>query len=171
MEVELEVTVIFTTLTTATGVPVMEKLLEAVVVLVDFVKKLLVVPSGAAVTAIVTPLAGIADVMVTFRLKGPRAGTCVVLIAGVVETVRVASGELLLPPPHPERKGKKTMARSANKFILADRCFIKSELYRNNVRLFFKDLNIAAKTFIQGNKGLCTLDPLYFLQLVMQHIP
>jgi len=133
VEVELDVTVIVTTLTTATGVPVMEKSLEAAVVLTDLVKKLLLVPSGAAVTAMVTPLAGMADLMVTFRLKGPKAGASVVLTAGVVVTERVASGELLLPPPHPERKGKKAMARSTNNFILADRCFIKSELlHRQN---------------------------------------
>ena len=171
VEVELEVTVIFTTLTTPTGVPVMEKSLEAVVELTDLEKKLLEVPSGAAVTAMVTPLAGIADFMVTFKLKGPTAGTCVVLIAGVVVTERVASGALLLPPQL-ERKGKKAMVkRISKKNFPADRCFIKRELIQNKVQLFFKDLNIAAKTFIQGNKGLRTLDPLYFLQLVMQHIP
>jgi len=166
--VELEVTVIFTTLIAPTGVPVMEKLLEAVVELTDLEKKVLEVPSGAAVTAMVTPLAGIADVIVTFRLKGARAGGCVLLIAGVVVTARVASGALLLLPPQPERKGKNAMVKRISKrFFPADRCFIKSELMQDKIRLFFKDLNIAAKTFIQGNKGLRTLDPLYFLQLIM----
>ena len=106
----MDVTVIFTRLITATGVPVMLKSLEAVVVLFDVVKKLLVVPSWAAVTAMVTPLDGIAEVILTFRLKGPRAGGCVVLMAGVVVTASVASGALLLPP-HPERKGNKAMAK------------------------------------------------------------
>jgi hypothetical protein len=137
VDVELEVTVIFTKLTTATGVPVMEKSLDAVVVLFDVEKKLVELPSGAAVTAIVTPLAGIAEVTLTFRLKGPSAGACVELTAGVVVTARVASGVFLLPPPHAERNDKKAKARAiTSTFFLADRCFIKDELeFQNNTIL------------------------------------
>jgi hypothetical protein len=131
VDVELEVTVIVTRLTTPTGVLVMEKSFEAAVELFDVVKKLLVVPSGATFTAMVTPLAGIADVMVTFRLKGPRAGACVELTAGLVVTERVASGELLLVLPHPERKGKTAMLKRMIKYFPADRCFIKSELIQD----------------------------------------
>ena len=123
----MDVTVIVTTLTTATGVPVIEKSFEAAVEFFEVVKKLLVVPSGAAFTAMVTPLAGIADVILTFRLKGPRAGACVVFTAGLVVTERFASGVLLLPPPHPEIKGNEAMHKRISKFFPAGRCFIKSD--------------------------------------------
>jgi hypothetical protein len=94
--VESEVTVIFTTITSATGVPVMVKLLEAVELVIEGLKKETVLPSGSAETLIVTPLAGIGDVMVTFRLKGPGAGACVEPTAGVVVTANVGSGVLFL---------------------------------------------------------------------------
>ena len=124
--VEFEVTVIVATLTTPTGVPVMVKSLEAVVVLLDVEKKVVEVPSGAAETAIVTPLAGMVDVIVTVTLKGARAGACVLFIAGLVVTASVASGVLLLPPPpQPMTKGRLAMTRRISSFFPANRCFIK----------------------------------------------
>jgi len=105
----------------------MVKSFEAVVLFTEVEKKLLVLPSWAAVMAIVTPFAGIVDVMVTFNLKGPAAGAgaCVLPTAGVVVTVSVASGVLLLPPPpQPHKKGRRAMIRMAGIFLPADRCVI-----------------------------------------------
>ena len=121
----MEVTVIVTTLTTPTGVPVRVKLLEAAVVLLEVVKKVAELPSGAADIAIVTPAAGIAEVIVTFRLKGPTAGACVLFVAGFVVTARVASGVLLLLPPQPAIKGREAMTRRTSSFVAANRSFIK----------------------------------------------
>ena len=58
----LEVTVTVVTQVTPTGVPVIVKLLLAVVDDLDSVKKFVVDPSGAAFTSIVTPWDGIAEV-------------------------------------------------------------------------------------------------------------
>lgn len=62
----------------------------------DFVavKKVVDDASGLALTSIVTPDAGIAEVMDTFKGNvGPGAGSSVVPLAGVVVTARVASVE------------------------------------------------------------------------------
>src|SRR5882757_3173760 len=102
----------------------MVKSLEAVVVLRVFVKKLVALPSGAAVIAIVTPFAGIADVILTFRSKvGPTAGACVLPDAGVVVTARVDSA-VFLPPPQPDKKRINATTRMAGIPLDANRCFI-----------------------------------------------
>ena len=61
---------------TVEGVLVMEKLLTAALVVPELVKKAaLPEPSSfLAVISYFTPLGGMAEVMVTLRLKGPRAG-------------------------------------------------------------------------------------------------
>lgn len=63
----LEVTVTVVTHTTLVGVPVIVKLLSAVVEDLDSLKKVAVEPSGAAFTSIVTPWEGIGDVIETVR--------------------------------------------------------------------------------------------------------
>jgi hypothetical protein len=65
----LEVTVTVVTQTTPVGVPVIVKLLLAIVVDLDSVKKLVADPSGAAFTSIVTPCAGMVDVIETVSGK------------------------------------------------------------------------------------------------------
>ena len=65
----LEVTVTVVTHTTLVGVPVIVKLLSAVVEALDSLKKVAVEPSGAAFTSIVTPWEGIGDVIETVRGK------------------------------------------------------------------------------------------------------
>jgi len=113
-----------TTDTFATGVAVMEKSLEAVVLFWVTLKKVEVVPSGAADTAILTPLEGMAEVILTFNGKfGPGAGGWVLLMAGVVVTANVASGLLL--PPHPQVPVETTaIASRAEKNRFMERCII-----------------------------------------------
>jgi hypothetical protein len=65
----LEVTVTVVTHTTPVGVPVMVKLLSALVEDLDSLKKLVAEPSGAAFTSMVTPCGGIGDVIETVRRK------------------------------------------------------------------------------------------------------
>jgi hypothetical protein len=156
-----------TTQTCATGVPVIEKLVEAWVVFVVVEKKLVMLPSGAELTAIVTPLAGMAEVIFTFREKvGPGAGAWVVPVPGVVTTVSVASGVLLLPHP-PDTRPTKAIVIIAEKNRFIEKCIICN---KDNVKiviivahLFLKDLHIPAETFVQGDKGLGTFDALYLL--------
>jgi hypothetical protein len=98
-----DVTVTSTTDKVAEGVPVIVKLLLDVEDVVVVVKKLVVLPSGCALTAMVTPPAGIVELIVTVRGKsGPTAAASVVPLAGVVETLNVGSvlqGSLVVPPP------------------------------------------------------------------------
>jgi hypothetical protein len=65
----LEVTVTVTTQTTPIGVPVIVKLLVADVDDLLSVKKFVADPSGAALTSMVTPCGGIADVIETVNGK------------------------------------------------------------------------------------------------------
>jgi hypothetical protein len=123
--VDWEVTVTVTTHTWAIGVPVMEKSLDACEVVVEVTKKAVALPSGAADTEILTPLEGMAEVILTFNGKfGPGAGADVLPMAGVVVTVSLASGVLLLPP-HPQMI-KETMATGsrAEKNRFMERCII-----------------------------------------------
>ena len=92
--VDWEVTVTVTTHTCAIGVPVMEKSLEACEVVVEVTKKVVALPSGAAETEILTPLEGMAEVILTFNGKfGPGAGADVLPMAGVVVTIAQKAGE------------------------------------------------------------------------------
>jgi len=65
----LEVTVTVVTHTTPVGVPVIVKLVLAVVEDFESVKKFVLDPSGAAFTSIVTPCGGIVDVIETVSGK------------------------------------------------------------------------------------------------------
>lgn len=65
----MEVTVTVVTQTTPVGVPVIVKLLLAVVDDLVSVKKFVVDPSGAAFTSIVTPCGGMVDVIETVSGK------------------------------------------------------------------------------------------------------
>ena len=154
---------IFTRLTTATGVLVMVKSFEAVVLFTEVEKKLVVLPSGAAVMAIVTPFAGIVDVMVTFNLKGPAAGAGAnaLPMAGVVATASVASGVLLPPPPQPHKKGRRAMIRMAGIFLPADRCII-TEIIAINVPGYglLRKLTHPRYTAYDGSFGERTCGPL-----------
>ena len=124
VEVERDVTVTVTTQTCPTGVPVIVKSFDAFVLLTEVEKKLLELPSGAAATAIETPLAGIAEVMSTFRLKGPTPGVTVVFTAGLVVTANVASGELLLLPPQAGIIKAKAIARIATMIFPVNVCLV-----------------------------------------------
>ena len=66
---DLEVTVTVVTHTTPVGVPVIVKLVLAVVEDFESVKKFVLDPSGAAFTSIVTPCGGIVDVIETVSGK------------------------------------------------------------------------------------------------------
>lgn len=88
--------------------------MEAVVVLWDVLKKAVELPSGVALTEIVTPFAGIADVIFTFRGKvGPTAGACVLPDAGLVVTEILASS-VFFPPPQPDKKDESAKIDIAN---------------------------------------------------------
>lgn len=98
-----EVTVMLTMQETDAGVPVMVKSLLSEVELRLSVKKgvALAGVSGLAITSMVTPAAGMPDVIVTFKGKpGPGEGgsTWVLSVVGVVVT-RIAAS---LQPPVPE---------------------------------------------------------------------
>lgn len=78
--------------TTVGGAPVIVKLLSFVELVFVSVKKVVADPSGLAFTSIVTPEAGMTEVMETISGKvGPGAGNSVDPLAGVVVTARVAS--------------------------------------------------------------------------------
>jgi hypothetical protein len=88
----LDVTVISTTQASVAGAPVIEKLLPAVEVVFDAVKKLVEEDSRRALISMVTPEGGIVDVILTVNGKsGPGAGGSVVPVAGVVVTASVVS--------------------------------------------------------------------------------
>ena len=96
---DLDVTVTVVTQTTPVGVPVIVKLLLAVVEDLVSVKKLVADPSGAAFTSIVTPCGGIVDVMETVRGKSTwGAAGWVEPAGGFNVTARLAS---VVPPPPP----------------------------------------------------------------------
>lgn len=85
-------TVISTIQTTVLGVFVIVKLLSLVLDVFVSVKKVVADASGLAFTSMVTPEAGIAELIDTTRGKvGPGAGNSVVPFAGVVLTTKVAS--------------------------------------------------------------------------------
>ena len=119
-----------TTQTCATGVLVIEKSFEAWVLFCVVEKKLVRLPSGADETAIDTPLAGMAEVIFTFRGKfGPGAAACVVPAAGVVVTVNFASGVLLLPHPPVTIQMKATIPiAEKNRFMIKVLSVIKITL-------------------------------------------
>ena len=98
-----DVTVTVTIHDVEEGVPVMVKLLLAVVEERDSVKNEAAPAglSGAAFTLIVTPAEGILPKVTVKGKSGPGAGGSTVLSAGVVETVTPVSehGGLLPPPP------------------------------------------------------------------------
>jgi hypothetical protein len=88
----LEVTVISTIHVTVAGAPVIVKSLSFVVVFRVSVKNVVAEASGLAFTSMVTPDAGIAELMVTLNGNpGPGAGGSVVPFAGVVAITNVAS--------------------------------------------------------------------------------
>jgi hypothetical protein len=94
-----EVTVISTMDGTPTVVPVIVKLVIAVVAVLDSVKYAVADDSGLAFTSIVTPEAGrLAETLTVSGKVVPAEGGSVVLIAGVVVTVSAVS---LQPPPLP----------------------------------------------------------------------
>jgi hypothetical protein len=146
----------------------MLKLLEAVELGMEELKKATVLPSGSAETVIVTPLAGIADVIVTLRLKGPGAGACVEPVAGVVVTVNVASGVLFFEEQARVKQRITPPSIAKNGFFIMSRYLTGIKIKQKRL-LFFKDLDIAAKALVQRDKGFRTLDPLYFLQLVVKY--
>jgi hypothetical protein len=102
------------------GVPVMVKVVVALVVLVDFVKKvLLAVPSTPELTAMVTPLGGMVEVTVTVRVKvGPGAGAWSEPEAGLVVIVRAASGVLLPLEPHDSNAAPMVSAASTQRMVV-----------------------------------------------------
>ena len=88
----LEVTVISTIHTTTEGAPVIVKSLSFIELVRVSEKKVVGEPSGLAFTSMVTPEAGMTEVMETLSGKvGPGAGASVVPVTGVVETTRLAS--------------------------------------------------------------------------------
>ena len=88
----LEVTVISTIQVTVAGAAVIVKSLSFVDVFLVSVKNVVADPSGLAFTSIVTPDAGIAELIVTLSGNpGPGAGGSVVPFAGVVVITNVAS--------------------------------------------------------------------------------
>jgi hypothetical protein len=95
----LEVTVTVTTQTTPTGVEVIVKLLVADVDDLLSVKKFVADASGAALTSMVTPCGGIADVIETVNGKSVcGAAGCTEFAGGFREMTRFAS---VPPPPLP----------------------------------------------------------------------
>jgi hypothetical protein len=94
----------------------MEKLFVAWLLFCEVEKKFVELPSGEALTAMDTPLAGMADVIFTTKGKfGPGAAGWVLPAAGVRVTAKVASGVLLLPPHPPITKQRKATAHTAEK--------------------------------------------------------
>ena len=129
-------TVTVVTQTTPVGVPVIEKLVLALDVLVLVVKKFVLDPSGAAFTSIVTPCVGIVDVTETVSGKSVcGAAGCVEFAGGFNVTARLASVEPPPPPPPPpplleqlsevNRNNEEAMSTSKKIF------FINSILYEN----------------------------------------
>jgi hypothetical protein len=126
-----EVTVISTTLGTPTVVPVMLKVVVALVAVFDSVKKAVEEDSGLAFTSMVAPVAGRLLVIFTVRVKlGPGAAGSTVPFAGLEVTVM----RLSLQPPPPSSlllhegvviitesiKTAKTILFINNKLVLAD---------------------------------------------------
>ena len=96
-----EVTVIVTTEVTEVVAPVMEKSDEALLVVLDSVKKFTLPPSGLALTSMITPPAGIFEFIFTLSGKeGPGAGASTWPLAkGLVTTTRFSSVSGPPPPP------------------------------------------------------------------------
>jgi len=95
---DTEVTVIVTTQVVPGGVPVIVKLFNVELLVMEVLKKgAAEEPSIFELTCIFTPLEGIVEVICTASAKsGPRSGVLLLPLAGVVVTTSVAS---LLPPP------------------------------------------------------------------------
>jgi hypothetical protein len=128
--VELDVTVILTTFTFPTSWSLTVKSFDFTVVLFVAVKKEAALPSGAALMEMVTPLAGMADVIVIFSGKvGPKAGACVLPFAGVVVTVNVGSALVLLLPPQLVKNEATVRIRRTNVPAAATRNFIKNDYW------------------------------------------
>ena len=125
--VDNEVTVIFTTHTSPMGVPVMLKLLVDWVLLWSAVKNATELPSGSAEILISTPLAGMVDVIVTVRLKGPGAAATVVPFAGLVVTVKVGSGVLFFDPQARVKQIITPASTGKNRLFIIDEVFDRNK--------------------------------------------
>jgi hypothetical protein len=97
-ELERELTFTVVVHTMPEGVPVIEKLLVALLLLLAKVKKAgSVDPSFWELMSILTPAEGMVEVILTTSGKsGPGAAACTELLAGVNSTTKPASEE---PPP------------------------------------------------------------------------
>jgi hypothetical protein len=96
---ETDVTVMVTASTTPWVLPIIEKVVAAVLVVIEELKNGVLPPSGFAITFILTPPDGMAEVTVTIKGKfgpGAAASTCPFAM-GEVTTTRLGS-EL---PPEP----------------------------------------------------------------------
>jgi len=106
-----------TTAVTPGVAPVILKFVVAFVVVTELVKKLTVPPSGFAVTSILTPPEGIADLMVTVKGKlGPGAGDSTCPFArGRVSTIRFSSLGVVGPVPFWQLIDATRKARNPNR--------------------------------------------------------
>ncbi len=177
---ETEVTVTVVKQITLVGVPVIEIFVFALLVFVVELKKAAAPEPSSffAETAIVTPCAGIVDVMAIVSGKSTcGAAGCTEFTGGVSVTTRFASvgggggggvvDDFFLQPPAITDNRIRTVKTLTNDFLMSEYLI---EIEDKTISIIVNwEINcsgnfyIPAKTFLQGNKCFCSFNTLDFL--------